>query len=109
MQLTRLVMGLLILILITTPASAQFLSPTAQIQATIPLNTITINIGHTEIQGQVSGIQNNDLIYELPEDIPIEQLLQLQYNLSLDDLRLYPLLSDTTLPSISSLQRNLSI
>jgi hypothetical protein len=96
-------MGLILLLLFITPAGAQFLSPTPQLQATFPLNTTAITIGKTQITGQITGIDSTQLLQEYTQDLPIDQILQTQYNLTLENLRLYPLIAHTSLPSITKI------
>lgn len=103
MQLTRLAMGLIILLLFISPVSAQFLSPTPQLQATFPLTTTAVTIGQTQITGELIGIDSTELIQEYTQDLPIDQFLQTQYNITLENLRLYPLITHTSLPSITKI------
>lgn len=103
MQLTKMVMGLLILLLIITPVSAQFLSPTAQVHATLPLTTTVISIGNTHITGEITGIDSSTLIKKYTQDFPIDEFLQTQYNLTLDNLHLYPIINHSTIPTIKKI------
>jgi hypothetical protein len=103
MQLTRVAMGLILLTLFISPVTAQFLSPTAQLTATTPIDTMLIAIGYTKLNGEITGIDGSTFIENFSEGLPITEYLQTQYNLNLNTLRIYPLISHTTIPNISKI------
>jgi hypothetical protein len=103
MQLTRVAMGLIILSLFISPINAQILSPTAQLTATTPLDTIIVTIGKTKVTGEITGIDSTTFIDNFTEELLITEYLQSQYNLNLNNLQIYPLVSTTTIPNINKI------
>ncbi|MBU0498302.1 MAG: hypothetical protein KKC68_06115 [Candidatus Thermoplasmatota archaeon] len=100
---TRLVIGSIVLLIMITSVSGQILSPTARLSAEIPFSTIAIAIGQTEVIGDFTGIDGKNILETYAQDLPVDELLSYQYNIDIDELRLFPVFGPASLNKLTKI------